>query len=437
MGVAHPLSYTDKGSVLEEDEAVVRGRIGLMLEAGVQWVTCDAPFPFGGDGRRPSRAFSDFRRLVSKWSDAGLKVMAVTPYPAAFKGTFGPGLGRPGIARFLCAYEEACRFLARELEGLVRGWLVANQLNLERFRRPMSEGEAVEFLKRGGAGLKEGSPSALVGVNMFGLGPAAMRMYAALYPNDAVEFDYVGTNGFFGTFDPGGPEDWYEKTALLNEATGKPVVVQETGYPSEGETMTEAERASGRTHHELGKLPFEWRGRRTPEAQAEYLERAFWVLSNAPGVVGAVWFAWSDRPRCWNCGRADCPAGTRHGLVDLEGRPKPAYHAFRRAARGELDPRSLYPDEPAIRDAPDEALALAFASRIAEAHALRARVDVLRRILSLREASLAALRRSLAFRLYRIATWPLERLARRRRRPSSLPVRADARTQTGPIRDDA
>jgi hypothetical protein len=45
--------------------------------------------------------------------------------------------------------------------------------------------------------------------------------------------------------------------------------------------------------------------------------------------MGVVFYRWEDQDKCWQCGSPDCPAETAWGLVDLHGRPKPAFEAFR------------------------------------------------------------------------------------------------------------
>ena len=414
LGVSHPLRYTSLGDVAPEDDQVLEERIDLMRRAGVEWILCDIPFPFEGAVGRASPAFRNFAAVLDRWHGAGFKVLGVTPYPAGFEEGWKIEAGRPGSRGFLDIYEEVCRFVAAEYAETVGAWVIGNQLNLERFRRPMTEAEALELMKRGGAGVKRGNAEALAGVNMFGFDRTALRMYSRLYPNDAVEFDYVGTNGFFGTFDPGGPDTWHEKLALLKELTGRPIIVLECGYPSRGECMTDDERASGRTHHEYGKLPYVWRDAHSPEEQAAYLERAFWILTGSPDVKGAFWFSWFDRPKCWNCGRADCPAGTANGLVDLDEKPKPAYHAFGRVARGEFDVRALYPEEPAFSHSEASRRDTAIARKLLESDRLRAEVACLRRIISSRDARLERMRASLPFRLLRFLMRPLARLASRR-----------------------
>jgi len=414
LGVCHPLEYTHDGDVAPDEPGVFDKRVEMMKAAGVEWVSCDMPFPFEGEMGRASESFRGFLELARKWNEAGLKVLGVTPYPAAFEGGWKLDAGEPGSEKFLASYQEACRFLAAELGELVGAWQVANQLNLERFRRPLTEDGAVEFLERGGAGLKAGNPSALAGVNMFGLDAPALRMYSKLYPNDAVEFDYVGSNGFPGTFEPGGPREWFEKVAVLNELTCKPVVVLEFGYPSRGDEMTQAEREGPETHHDLLKLPYACGGGHSPQAQAEYLEEAVWVLRNSGCVLGAMWFCWTDRPKCWNCRAAGCPAGTSHGLITLEGEPKPSYGAFGRAAADELDPAKLQPGlaqiaEHASGDA--EALEAELARALARTEAAEARARLLRGMLASRDRRLARLRGSLVFRLWRWVLSPLAWLA--------------------------
>ncbi len=46
-------------------------------------------------------------------------------------------------------------------------------------------------------------------------------------------------------------------------------------------------------------------------------------------MLGQLYFRWADQPTCWQCGKPDCPAETAWGLVDLEGRPKPSYYAYK------------------------------------------------------------------------------------------------------------
>lgn len=315
MGICHP-----------------RKRLDLMSEAGVQWVRSDVPFPFDGKVGDVSQGFRSFAGRVSEWNKAGFKVMGITPYPRGWKVE----AGAPGSSEFLEVYEEACRFLAEELGEMVAGWQISNELNLEQFRHPLTEEQALDFAKYGAAGVKKGNPSSLMGVNMAGFGESALRMYAELYPKKgkpAVEFDYVGTDGYFGSWQEGGPDNWHHELDLLHKETGKPIIIQEFGYASSGDVMTPAERASGKNPHELKKWAHSWDAGHTPEVQAAYLEETYRIFMDTPTVLGAIWYCWSDHERCWNCGAADCPCETAWGLVDVDEVPKPAYYAFKRMNR--------------------------------------------------------------------------------------------------------
>ena len=307
MGVCHP-----------------RQRFDLMKQAGVEWLRVDAPFPFEGNMGSVSESFRGFAQRLRDWGRQGFKVMGVTPYPCGWQVDVGE-LGSP---KFLGAYEEACRFMANELAEVVLGWQICNELNLEMFRRPLTEQQAIDYAKRGGAGVKIGNPNALVGVNMAGFGESALRMYEQLYPNDTVELDYVGTDGYFGSWEAGGPENWPEKLALLHERTKKSIIVQEFGYSSSGEVMTAEEKEKQSNPHQLKKWRHGWREGHTPEIQAEYLEMAYQIFIDTPTVLGAIWYCWSDHERCWQCGAPDCPCETAWGLADLQENPKPAYHTF-------------------------------------------------------------------------------------------------------------
>ena len=119
----------------------------------------------------------------------------------------------------------------------------------------------------------------------------------------------------------------------LTEKAGKSIIIQEFGYASRGDVMTPAEKASGKSPHELKKWGHGWREGHTPDIQAAYLEETYRIFMDTSTVLGAIWYCWSDHERCWNCGAPDCPCETAWGLVDTDEAPKPAYHAFSRVAR--------------------------------------------------------------------------------------------------------
>jgi len=83
----------------------------------------------------------------------------------------------------------------------------------------------------------------------------------------------------------------------------------------------------------FGKWAHAWHGAHTPEVQADYIREALKVFaSHRDKLIGCFFYRWEDQEKCW-CGKADCPAETRWGLVDQAGRPKPGYFAFQEAVR--------------------------------------------------------------------------------------------------------
>ncbi|MBI4531457.1 MAG: hypothetical protein HY709_08020 [Candidatus Latescibacteria bacterium] len=316
-------------------------QLNRMKDAGVEWLRIGVPFPFEGKVGRVSPQFRTFAEQARDWHQMGFKVMGVSPCPRDFMNVGGVGV--PGGPLFLNAYEEGCRFMAQELVDMVPAWQIANELNLEVFSMPLTTEDAITYARRGGIGLRRGNPSAFIGVNMAGFWGSGLSMYEILYSGQDVELDYAGVDLYFGSFEPGGPEDFRETLRILNEKTGKPIIVQECGYGSTGETMNEEEQEENRKlveggrwqdwfdyPHQARKWGYCWRDR-TPETQAAYLEQTYEILLGMPDVIGAFWCTWADTEWCFYCGEPGC-TWTELGLVDVKGEPKPAYHALARIA---------------------------------------------------------------------------------------------------------
>jgi hypothetical protein len=98
----------------------------------------------------------------------------------------------------------------------------------------------VTLLIEGALGLKETDPSLIVGWNSC-LPILAYYFYGRLHADPRQLFDYVGIDAYYGTWDPGAPEDWGNKIVELYELTGARVMVNEWGYASEGAVMSAEE----------------------------------------------------------------------------------------------------------------------------------------------------------------------------------------------------
>jgi len=92
--------------------------------------------------------------------------------------------------------------------------------------------------------------------------------------------------------------------------------------------MTEDERSTGVYPCKLKKWWYKWKDGHSEKEQAEYIVEAMNVFLSKQYVIGAFYFMWSDRERCWQCGLPNCPIETGWGLTDTKGNPKPSYYAY-------------------------------------------------------------------------------------------------------------
>jgi len=151
----------------------------------------------------------------------------------------------------------------------------------------------------------------IVGTNTAGA-PQAYYLYGRLFADAGGLMDYCGVDGYYGTWAPGGPEDWDGRIEELYELTQVKVLVNEWGYSSAGPLMTEEEAASGRHICQFKKWRYAWGEGHTPEGQAAFVRAAFEVFrKHRDRLAGVFFYRWEDQERCWQC------------------RPKPAFEAFR------------------------------------------------------------------------------------------------------------
>ena len=358
-GVCHP----------NEDYALLR-------EANIRWVRFDIPFPFTGQGGE-SPAYAAFKERCRGYAERGFSVMAVTPFPNAFV-TNGIDPRTPeGEARV----REVAAFLAGDLQGYVGGFQISNEMGLPKFTLPLTLDEAARFVGIQAEAMYPLRGGLLVGYNSGG--PEA-KLHALLRPYHQY-CDYVGIDIYLGCFAglPGLMGIFEALLRYLWALTGKPVLLQEFGYIGGGAPKSKAQkqallRSYGLTREAdakqdieglMAKLPgnfqhsirFDGRGDparyydllfrsdyrqhfykemprltripgypHTPEGQAGFYDELIGRLYRLPFVAGAMIYCWSDAPACGYCGQPDCPVETRWGLVDCEGRPKPAWYAVRK-----------------------------------------------------------------------------------------------------------
>ena len=319
--------------------------IGLMREAGIEWVRHGFSVPFTDRlNGKVSEAYREEKAEAERWVAAGMKLMGITPGPGS--QTFerdAAGQLRPvwhnwmpdwcgplGSEQNLRSFEAICAWMARDLKGMVAAWQVCNELECPNFAGPLNLRQACELILAGAGGLKASDGSLFVGMNTGG-DPEGYYLFGRLFADPAAPLDYCGDDEYYGSWHPGGPEQMADRIPELHAITGKPVVLNEFGFSSAGEPKRDA---SGRLPEgggcETKSWWRTWGPGHTPEGQAEFVRVIFDAFrAQRDELAGVFFYRWEDQARCWSCGSPDCPIETRWGLVDLKGKPKPAYHAFK------------------------------------------------------------------------------------------------------------
>jgi hypothetical protein len=316
------------------------GERELMRGAGIRWLRSEE---FGFDpeiflsGERQPAQFSEARNQVAALRQEGFSLMGITPGPKGMPGI----AGIPGSREYLDNYRRICAFLGSEFRGLIDFWQVANELDIWIFRDALSLDQSIDFLKSGIRGLSETGGQLNVGINitLFPSRPGEVEgntvlhegvsIARAIYMDPELNLSYAGFDSYPGSWRDGGAESWDDYLDQFHELTGKPIIIQEFGYSSAGDIMSESERSARTYPCKARKWRFSWRGGHTPEIQAQFIEESFKVFASKSFVVGATYFHWIDHEKCWQCGQSDCPIETAWGLVDRETNPKPSYYALR------------------------------------------------------------------------------------------------------------
>jgi hypothetical protein len=315
-------------------------------EASIAWVRQDFPFPFidclGGD---ITSRYQEAREAARAWANKGMHVMGVSPLPGigtcqadrtgqmrlTWKDFLPDWLGVPGSVDFIQNYRQVCEWLAVDLQGIVQAWQIANELDIPQFAGPLNLKQASDLVLETACGLKLVNPSLIVGTNTGG-SSRSFFFYGRLFADTSAPLDYCGVDQYYGSWQAGSPADWDARIDELYAVTGKPVLVNEWGFSSAGETMAPDEllqSLQGAPSCQFRKWRFSWGEGHTRASQAEYVRQAMRIFyKRRAKLAGMFFYRWEDQEVCWQCGSPECPIETAWGLVDREGRPKEAFEAF-------------------------------------------------------------------------------------------------------------
>ncbi|MGO8792817.1 MAG: hypothetical protein ACLQVL_36260 [Terriglobia bacterium] len=315
----------------------------MMKAGGIGWVRQRFAFPYEDKvGGKLSEKFLSDLEQAKKIRSLGLRIMGGAPGPGVMaydekdkKTAWRPRLpawaGSVDSDTYYQTYEQACEELGRQTKGIVEMWQVANEMDIDVFRGPLSVEQAERFMIAGGQGLKKGNPDAKADINPAGL-EVGERLFRDIYSRPDNPFDYAGIDGYFGSWAPGGPQDWIPVIEKIHAITGKPVLINEWGYSSIEGSGKPLHKKIGNPVCEKQKWNNVWGKGHTPEEQAAYVEIALKIFGTYPNVVGCFFYDWGDDAVCYHCGQTNCPAECGWGMTDPQGKPKPAYDVFKRLA---------------------------------------------------------------------------------------------------------
>ena len=323
--------------------ALINLDFDLMQKAGIFSLRHGFGFPFEGDRQTPSKAFLEQMAQAQRFHDAGFDLMG---------GTFGPGSYRysqaegktvwvPSVPSWAGGYEDdsfydfaeqAGEYLGRSCADLCTYWQVANEPDIDIFHGDMTREQNIRFLIAVARGLKKGNPKAMPGINLGFMNEYAEILLQQLYRIDDCPFEYIGIDGYMGSWQPGGPDDWKWYIDKAHALTGKPVIINEWGYSTLQSGPNPDPQGVRFYNQDVCKnkaWQMQWNGEHSPQAQAEYIRQCMKIFAEQDCVIGEFFFRWCDTETCWQCGDPLCPAECAWGIVDTQGQPKPGYWALK------------------------------------------------------------------------------------------------------------
>jgi hypothetical protein len=248
-------------------------------------------------------------RLVSALTEQGISMVPVLAcgYERMLPEGLEPDSNRDEYIRR--AYVHA-RILVRHYKGTIGSWQIENEPNWWKMHEAGGWRKGAAWLEGGtlnegllGAlnkGVHEEDPKATTIIN---LEADEEKLSVAEYAQhcDILGFDFYPNYKASEPVDPSG----IRKVEALSLATGKPVIISETGYPSGPELLG----------YNQGK-------------QADYLERALKVAHSLDRVTGiGIWryldTSWKSFP----------PQENHFGLVDEKEGPKQAWYKYGQVLR--------------------------------------------------------------------------------------------------------
>lgn len=221
------------------------------LDANVDWVRFDMyDTVFDADGNE-TVGYQLYKEACKIYTEAGIKVMAITPYPDAYlfspyfggdEATLTPSSVDPRTPEGLAYIAKEARYIAEDLQGYVAGIQITNEMPVDRFRWPLTLEEAADFVAVQLEAMNEVKGDIIVGYNVADF--QMVNYYEMLAPYNEY-CDYLGIDLYLGCFENVFKSAiWYDIILRGFYAQSKlPILLCEFGYIGAGQALTEEERS--------------------------------------------------------------------------------------------------------------------------------------------------------------------------------------------------
>lgn len=354
----------------------------MLGDAGFKWVRFDIPCPYDRSGN-VTQAYKDFKERCRGYAERGFKVMAVTPYPRDYISGMGfnPVENEENIAKT----KELAVFLYNDLKDITGAFQITNEMGLVGFMHPLTIEEAAMYIGIQLEAISEIKDESFpIGYNSADLIQVSRELHKLMKPY-LKYCDYVGIDLYTGVQGKAEAKDYVEKIKKLYRMTGKPIILEEFGFWSEGGPKsaeqkaeilgiygysTEAEAIADGANF-VNKLPSQFRNTlslehpgeeskwaelvfgqysnhfygessaetienipHTPDGQAQYFKSVITELQKCKCLAGMIIYCCQDMGTCWVCGHSWCPFETKWGIFNMDGTPKPAYYAVKEIITG-------------------------------------------------------------------------------------------------------